>query len=168
MPQRIARQRSRGRPSCAECAQAIRSNHCRYTALLTWSYSSISSSTTRCVPVKAAGNRKSWTVNTAPVMLQSAESGGGSSLGSCRFNIPIARIGRRHQGLDQLTRGGGDLLDRPIEGSLVGPRGVGESTELPDELKGRGLDLFLRRRRLEIEQRFDVSAHRCSAPARRR
>src|SRR6266404_4214965 len=140
MPQRMARQRSRGRPSSAECAQAILSNHCRYTALLTCAYSSISSATTRCVPVKAAGNRKSCTVNAVESLVgaarRSAESGSGPGLGSCRFNFPVARIGRRHQGLDQLTRGTRDLLDRPIEGNLVGLRRVGESTELSNELKG--------------------------------
>ena len=53
-----------------------------------------------------------------------------------RFDIPVARIGRRHQGLDQLARGGRDLFDRSIKGGLVGLRWVRESAELADELKG--------------------------------
>src|SRR4051812_29453493 len=46
-----------------------------------------------------------------------------------------------------------------IEGGFVCFRWFGETTELAHELKGRSVDFVVRRRRLEVMQRFDVPAH---------
>src|SRR5207247_1611541 len=54
----------------------------------------------------------------------------------------------------------GDLLDGPIEGSLVGARWSRGTAQLPDELDRGGADLVIGGRRREIGERLDISAHR--------
>lgn len=51
------------------------------------------------------------------------------------------------------------LVYGTIEGELVGPRGLGEAAEFADELQRRGADFFVRRRRFEVMQGLNVSAH---------
>ena len=53
-----------------------------------------------------------------------------------------------------------NLVHRAAERRLVGLGRVREAAQLAHELQGRCVDLVVRRGRLEIEQRPDVSAHR--------
>src|SRR5918999_1449714 len=55
--------------------------------------------------------------------------------------------------------GAGDLLDGGLEGGFVGLGGLGETAQLADELERRVAHLVLRRRRLEVEEGLDVTAH---------
>jgi hypothetical protein len=61
--------------------------------------------------------------------------------------------------VDQRPRRGRDLLDRTIEGRLVGLRRHVEAAQLAHELQRRVADLELGGRRLEVEKRLDVAAH---------
>ena len=60
-----------------------------------------------------------------------------------------------------------DLLHGPLEGLLVGPGRRAVPTHLAHELKGSGLDLFVRRR-LRPPQRHDAPAHGSNLSTRRR
>src|SRR5580765_8362125 len=87
--------------------------------------------------------------------------------------VPRARTGPGLLGLDLAVlrrRGGdplvqqvlgdvGDLVDRAVEGLLVGGRRLGRAAHLADELQGGGGDLLRGRRRLEVVQGTDVAAH---------
>src|SRR5581483_3607749 len=50
-------------------------------------------------------------------------------------------------------------VDRAVERFLVRVRGRGEAAQLAHELQGGCSDLLVCRRRVEVEQRFDVAAH---------
>src|SRR5690348_6988952 len=86
--------------------------------------------------------------------------------GACpgRFHLAIARVGCGDQGIDESPRTGGNFLDGAIEGCAVGFGRTVEAAELPYELQRGGPNLFVRRRRLKIEKRLDVPAHRLSPP----
>lgn len=86
---------------------------------------------------------------------------GGSRFSSFGFEIAIPGLSRRHERRDQRSRRVGDLFNRSIERRLIRFGGGVESAELADELKGRRADFLFRRRRIEVEQRLDVSAHAC-------
>ncbi|MGA9370004.1 MAG: hypothetical protein WBV35_21265, partial [Steroidobacteraceae bacterium] len=60
----------------------------------------------------------------------------GSSPG--RFLFAVTWLGCRHQGIDESSRSGGDLVDRAVKGCAVGLGWAVESAELADELKGCG------------------------------
>jgi hypothetical protein len=51
------------------------------------------------------------------------------------------------------------LLHGEVEGCFVGFRGLVEAAQLAHELQGRSTNLLVRCRRLEVEQRLDISAH---------
>src|SRR5262249_10302241 len=53
----------------------------------------------------------------------------------------------------------GDFRHRTVECGLIGLRGLVEAGKLSHELQCGSVDLVLRRRRLEVEQRLDVAAH---------
>ena len=55
--------------------------------------------------------------------------------------------------------GGGDLLHGGLEGGFVRLGGAGEAADLPHELQGGVADLRAGDRRIEVEERLDVSAH---------
>ena len=52
-----------------------------------------------------------------------------------------------------------DFVHRSVECIFVGLRGLGESAQLADELKGRRANFVVRRGRCKIMQGLDVSAH---------
>ena len=52
-----------------------------------------------------------------------------------------------------------DLIYRAIEWVFICARRLGEPAQLSNELKRRRAILFTRRRRIEIMQSLDVSAH---------
>jgi len=53
--------------------------------------------------------------------------------------------------MNQTVRDLEHLLHRLIEGRLVGLRGLLKTTQLADKLQRRRADLFMRRRRVEVE-----------------
>src|SRR5262249_37150083 len=82
---------------------------------------------------------------------------------SARLHPPdLTILGRagRFQRLEQTACRFRYFIDGAPEGRLVGARGVGESAQLAHELQCRGADLFFCRRRLEVEQRANIAAHR--------
>src|SRR3954454_24815315 len=89
----------------------------------------------------------------------------GSGAGLLRLMLAVAWRAHRLKRVEQAVGGSRNLLDRTIEGGLVALRGMGKAAELTHELQRRGAHLVLRRRRLEVEQRPDVAAHRLP-PAR--
>src|SRR5438105_2094273 len=62
----------------------------------------------------------------------------------------------------QATGGFRNFLDGTLERRFVGLRGLVEAGKLAHELQRRGMDFILTRRRIEINQRLDVAAHRLS------
>src|SRR5215211_2489746 len=73
---------------------------------------------------------------------------------------PSAHANRSRERVEEPAGGVRDLLDGAVEGGGVCPRRRVEARELAHELQRRGADLVLGRRRLEIEQRTDLAAHR--------
>jgi hypothetical protein len=71
----------------------------------------------------------------------------------------IARRSIGDESAQQLVRSPRDLLDRAIERCLIGLRRSIETAQLAHELQGGRMDLLVRRGRLEIMKRPDVSAH---------
>src|SRR5207245_2157868 len=61
-------------------------------------------------------------------------------------------------------RGVRHIIDRAVEGGLIGLRRPAEAGQLSHELQRRSADLVLGRGRLEIKQRLDVAAHFSSLP----
>src|SRR2546427_7558514 len=93
------------------------------------------------------------TGSRAPESLDSASS---SARG---FNITISRPRLGHQRIQQSPSGRGHLPHRAIERCLVGPCRFCKAGEFPHELERGVADLLVGRRRVEVEQRLDVSAH---------
>src|SRR5436309_1474873 len=89
----------------------------------------------------------------APESLENASS---SARG---FNLTISRPRLGHQRIQQSPSGRGHLPHGAIERCLVGPWRFCEAGEFPHELEGGVEDLLVGRRRVEVEQRLDVSAH---------
>jgi len=81
--------------------------------------------------------------------------------GSCpsRFRLAIARLGCSDQRIDESSRRRGNFLHGAIKRRAVGLGRTVETAEFPDELQGRGPNLRIRRGRLKVEKRLDVSAH---------
>jgi hypothetical protein len=77
------------------------------------------------------------------------------------FRISTSRSfgGARDPSVDQPLGGGGHLVDRPLEELLVRLRRLVHPAQLPDELERRGADLVRGRRRREIGECSNVSAH---------
>src|SRR5436190_9304413 len=74
----------------------------------------------------------------------------------------LLAVARRRCGRERAEEPGGGLghvVHRPIERRLVGPRRTGGPAQLPDELQGRGPDLLLGGRRVEVGEGPDVPAH---------
>src|SRR5690349_22043987 len=72
-------------------------------------------------------------------------------------------ISRRRNSYERMNQGPSclsHLLHGQIKRHFVGLGWLGEATELAHELKRRRLNLFVSRRRLEVEQSLDVSTHR--------
>ncbi len=80
----------------------------------------------------------------------------------------VLRRGHRDQVLQEVTRDVGDLVHGAVEGLLIGLRGLRRARDLADVLQGRGVDLVVRRRRLEVVERVDVPAHGHHGTPRRR
>src|SRR5207247_7348466 len=75
------------------------------------------------------------------------------------FNLTISRPRLGHQRIQQSPSGRGHLPHGAIERCLVGPWRFCEAGEFPHELERGVADLLVGRRRVEVEERPDVSAH---------
>ena len=75
------------------------------------------------------------------------------------LDFAVLRRGVRDQRVEQPLRRGCDLLDCAREGFLVRLRRLREAADLAHVLERGRLDLVPRRRRLEVVERVDVSAH---------
>ena len=75
--------------------------------------------------------------------------------------LDLAVLGRRggHELAEELRRGGRDRIDSALERLRVGLRRLREAADLADVLERCVVHLFLGRRRLEVVQSVDVSAH---------
>ena len=91
-----------------------------------------------------------------------------SFAGALGFDLPVSRRRRRRKPSEQPAGHPRHLLDRVVEGGLIAARGSRHTADFANVLECGALDLFLGRRRLEIEQSADVSAHRVSIAARPR
>src|SRR5688572_15172776 len=91
--------------------------------------------------------------------LRGSESLRRPCLCSLGFHVAIARLGIGYEGIQQLAGDDGNSLNCFIERRLVGLRRLVEARQLSYELQSRGLDFFLRRRWIKVEQGFDVSTH---------
>src|SRR5262245_30578950 len=87
------------------------------------------------------------------------ETFGGACPGARRPFFPVTRRGGRHKRVDQPSRNSRDIIHRAVERHLVCLRRLRESRQLTDELNRRGANLLVSRRRIKVEERFDVSAH---------
>jgi hypothetical protein len=77
----------------------------------------------------------------------------------CGDVFSIAWPGGCHQGVDQASRNLGHIRDRAIEHSSICLGRGGKTAQFADKLQGCRPDLLIRGRRVEVEKRFDVSAH---------
>src|SRR5690606_3763893 len=80
-----------------------------------------------------------------------------------RLDLAIARSGARDERSDQATRRCRHFIDRAIERFFVRLRRFIESAQLAYELQRCGPNLDFGGRRVEVEERLDVSAHRTQA-----
>src|SRR3712207_76773 len=76
-----------------------------------------------------------------------------------RLDLPVLRRSARDELVEKRRRRGGDRVDRALEGRLVRARGLGEAADLADVLERGRADLLVRRRRIEVVERVDASAH---------
>lgn len=77
-----------------------------------------------------------------------------------RFYFAIARRNICLQRMQQLSRNVRHTIDRPIKRFFIRLGRFGEAAQFPNELKRGCADLFLRGRRREVMQGFDVSTHK--------
>src|ERR1700730_3380207 len=81
-----------------------------------------------------------------------------------RFNFAISRWSVRNQRLKEFVSRLRHLVDRAIEGEVVGLRGLVKAAEFANELQRRRADLFFRCRRFEVVQHLNVSTHSIYLP----
>src|SRR5205823_1185812 len=89
------------------------------------------------------------------------KSFGGARLGLGGFFFTILWRGGSFERMQQAQRDAGDFIDGGLEGFLVGLGGLVEAGDLSYELQRGRADFVFGYRRIEIEKRFDISAHRC-------
>ena len=89
-----------------------------------------------------------------------------SRTGSLSLDLPVAGRRFRDERVEKLLGDARDVVHRALESSFMDSRRLVEATQLAHELKRRCLDLLFRRRRLEIEECFDISTH--AAPRKER
>src|SRR5574341_1516786 len=73
--------------------------------------------------------------------------------------LTISRRRCRLERIEETMRRVGDLLNRQIERRLVRPRRLRGPAQLADELERRGVNLLMRRRRIEIGKGPDTATH---------
>jgi hypothetical protein len=103
-------------------------------------------------------------VNSSRMPDLCSEALGGARTRFRCFLFPVLRRRRRLQRVDQPPRDVEYFVNRLIEGRFVCTRGGIEATQLSHELQSGGVDLLVSGGRIEIEERFDVSAHSARRP----
>jgi hypothetical protein len=88
-----------------------------------------------------------------------AESLGGASFGLRGFFFAVLRRSSGFERTKQPGRDPGHFLDRGKECGLVRLRRLGEAADLSYKLQRRRPNLIVCDWRIEIEKRFDISAH---------
>src|SRR5947207_6875225 len=94
-------------------------------------------------------------------MCSAAGAGYGRSARTVNWRSAVIRLGGLglSDGLEQVARGVGDLVDRLVERLLVLPRRRPIAADLADELESCGADLFVRGQVVGTAQGNDASAH---------
>jgi hypothetical protein len=88
-----------------------------------------------------------------------AESPGGAGFGLGGLFFAVLRWSSSLQRTQQPGRNAGHFINRSQKRGFIGLRRFGESADLPHELQRCAANLVIRNWRIEIEKRFDVSAH---------
>jgi len=134
---------------------------CPTTATLQHEITFDPTSTAQPRPIEANGPRL-----TALSCLRGVALGGASAGLGCLLLTVLGRRRGREVG-QQGRRRGRDGVDGSRKRLLVGPGRLGESADLADVLERGRVDLFPGRRRLEVVESSDVSAHtpRLARPA---
>jgi hypothetical protein len=94
---------------------------------------------------------------------RNSEAFGRSSPGFQRLDVAVTRRSIRLQRIQQLSRDVGHAINGAMESLFVCLGGFGEAAQFPNELKRGRADLVVGRRRREVMQGFDVSAHKVSS-----
>ena len=90
-----------------------------------------------------------------------AESLGSARLSLRGFFFSILRWRRRLQRTQKPLRDSRDFIDRRQKRVLIRLRWLCKPANLPYKLQRSGANLFIRNRRVKIEQRLDIPAHEC-------
>ena len=105
--------------------------------------------------------RKTGDKNRSPVLrLTAAKSLRGTRFRLSRLILPILRRSRRLQRPKQALRHIRNLINRRQERSLIRLRGLRKPANLPHKLQRSSANLSRRNRRIKVEKRLDVPAHR--------
>src|SRR5207244_5559724 len=108
----------------------------------------------RARPARPAGRRRR--VGASALAREADGRAGPAALG---LDLAVLRLRGGDERLEQPARGLRHLVDGPRERLLVGARRLREAADLANVLE-RGVPYFLvGGRRLEVEERVDVSAH---------
>src|SRR5882757_3531448 len=89
----------------------------------------------------------------------SAESFGRASFGFGRLLFAVLRRGRSLERSEKSTRNTRNFVDCSKKGSLIRFRWFIEARDLAYKLQGSSANFFRSYRRVEVKERFDVSAH---------
>src|SRR6267142_1130576 len=89
----------------------------------------------------------------------STEALGGADLGFGGFVFAVAGGGGGFERPQKAHGSGGDLVDYGVEGFFVGLGRLVETGDFPDKLERSGAHFFGSNGRVDVKERFDVSAH---------
>ena len=112
------------------------------------------------------GAREFYPISSKAGVCAAAEPGSGTEsfeiAGSCFgcFFFPASGWRGGGEGCEKARGDSGYFFDGGEEGGFVGLGGFVEAADLSDELQGRGMDFLVGDRRVEVEEHFDVPAHR--------
>jgi hypothetical protein len=96
------------------------------------------------------------------------EALGGAGFGFGRFLFAILGRGAGFEGPEEADGDGGDFVDGRLEGCFVRLGWLVEAGDFSDELERSRADFVIGDRRIEIEERFYISAHWIDSPLRLR
>src|SRR5262245_8059695 len=126
---------------------------------------------TSFAPVRPFGSAVLWSPTRRQEQREprsrSPKALGGAGTGTRGLDFAIARLRIRDERVQQRARDRGHIHDGAVECRFVDLGRFIESRQLANELKRGGFDLLVGGGRVEVEQRFDVSAHRVSPRLRR-
>jgi hypothetical protein len=101
----------------------------------------------------------SFPMNMSPLLLPRGKSFGGAGFGFGGFFGAVLGRGGSFEGVEEAQGDASDFVDGGVERRLIGlGRGV-EAGDFPDELERSRADVLGTDWRIEVIERFDVSAH---------